>query len=67
VPASCSRQDGFLTTQDENQHVLGYAENGTLSDISLTGLKAKPGQGTSSVVLQGNLSSHAHDLHARQR
>jgi len=49
--------DGFLTTQDTNQHVLGWAENGLLSDISLTGLKANPAKATTSVVLQGNLAS----------
>jgi len=50
-------KDGFLTTQDANQHVLGFDANGALADMSLTGLRANAAQATTKVVLQGNLSS----------
>lgn len=50
-------KDGFLTTQDENQRVQGFAADGSLADVSLTGLRANPAKATANVVLQGNLSS----------
>jgi len=50
-------KDGFLTTQDANQRVLGFDANGALTDMSLTGLRANAAQPTTKVVLQGNLSS----------
>lgn len=55
-------KDGILISRATQRQVLGFAADGGLSTISLNGLRVNPPRVTSTVRLQGNLSSTATDF-----
>ncbi len=54
-------RDGFLISRATQRQVLGFATDGSLGAITLNGLRVNPPRVTSTVRLQGNLSSTATD------
>jgi flagellar hook protein FlgE len=55
-------KDGFLISRATERQVMGFAADGSLGAISLNGLRVNPPRVTSTVRLQGNLSSTATDV-----
>lgn len=55
-------KDGILISRATERQVMGFAADGSLGVISLNGLRVNPPRVTSTVRLQGNLSSTATDF-----
>jgi flagellar hook protein FlgE len=55
-------RDGILISRATERQVMGFAADGSLGAITLNGLRVNPPRVTSTVRLQGNLSSTATDV-----
>lgn len=55
-------KDGLLISRSTERQVMGFAADGSLGAITLNGLRVNPPRVTSTVRLQGNLSSTATDV-----